>query len=176
MDKLQSFAPVIDNKPRVLIVGSMPSIKSLEEQEYYGNPRNHFWSIMYRILEEKPCETYAEKIHLIKKNYIALWDTIGYCYRQGSLDMYIEEEEPNDIAGLLKEYPTIQLIACNGTKAYQMYKKFITPLLQQEIDVIKLPSTSPVPGKYNKTFEEKIESWRVITNYLDDIKSYEEEI
>lgn len=166
MDKLQSFAPVIGNKPRVLIVGSMPSIKSLKEQEYYGNPRNHFWPIMYQILEVKPAETYAEKLHLIKKNQIALWDTIGYCYRQGSLDKHIEKEEPNDIAGLLKEYPSIQLIACNGTKAYQMYKKFISPLLHQEIEVIKLPSTSPVPGKYNKTFEEKIEFWHVITNYI----------
>nr|WP_040982083.1 DNA-deoxyinosine glycosylase [Oceanobacillus jeddahense] len=171
MDKLQSFAPVIGNKPKVLIVGSMPGKKSLEEQEYYGNPRNHFWSIMYHILNENAVETYSEKIHIIKKHHLALWDTIGYCYREGSLDMHIEEEEPNDIPGLLKKYPSIQLVACNGTKAYQMFQKFISPRMQQEIDVIKLPSTSPIPGKYNKTFEEKIEAWRVVTSYLNDIKS-----
>ncbi|WP_194165495.1 DNA-deoxyinosine glycosylase [Oceanobacillus sp. CFH 90083] len=169
MDKLQSFAPVIGNKPKVLIVGSMPSEKSLEEQQYYGNPRNHFWPIMYQILNEAPAETYTEKLHLMKKHYVALWDTIGYCYRQGSLDTNIKEEDPNDISGLLKKYPSIQLIACNGTKAYQMFQKFIAPLLQEEVDVIKLPSTSPVPGKYNKTFEEKIEAWRIITSYLDQV-------
>ncbi|WP_179134514.1 DNA-deoxyinosine glycosylase [Oceanobacillus timonensis] len=171
MDKLQSFAPVIGAHPRVLIVGSMPSKKSLEEQEYYGNPRNHFWPIMYRILNEKAAATYSEKIDLIKKHQLALWDTIGYCFRKGSLDMHIEEEEPNDIAGLLKEYPSIRLIACNGTKAYHSFKKYISPMLEQEIDVLKLPSTSPIPGKYNKSFEEKIEAWDVITNDLDEPKS-----
>ena len=171
MDKLQSFAPVIGNQPRVLIVGSMPSKKSLKEQEYYGNPRNHFWPIMYHILNERAADTYSEKLHLMKKHHLALWDTVGYCYRQGSLDMHIQQEEPNDIAGLLKAYPSIQLIACNGSKAYQMFHKFIAPALQQEIDVIKLPSTSPIPGKYNKTFEEKIEVWREVTTYVEDIRS-----
>ncbi|MFD1065799.1 DNA-deoxyinosine glycosylase [Oceanobacillus locisalsi] len=171
MDKLQSFAPIIGAKPKVLILGSMPSKKSLEEQEYYGNPRNHFWPMMYRILNEKAAVTYSEKIEIIQKHQLALWDTIGYCFRQGSLDMHIEEEEPNDIAGLLKEYPSIQLIACNGTKAYHSFKKYITPMLEQEIDVLKLPSTSPIPGKYNKSFEEKIEVWRVIETYLDETKS-----
>ncbi|GIO21564.1 DNA-deoxyinosine glycosylase [Oceanobacillus sp. J11TS1] len=171
MDKIQSFAPVIGSNPKVLIVGSMPSVKSLDEQEYYGNPRNHFWPIMYTILKGNPAVTYSEKISFIKKHQIALWDTIGRCYRKGSLDMHIEAEEPNDIPGLLKAHPTIRLVACNGTKSYQMFEKFILPKLDQEIGVMKLPSTSPIPGRYNKTFEEKIEAWRVITDYLDESES-----
>lgn len=167
MNKLQSFAPVIAKNPRVLIVGSMPGKKSLEEQEYYGNPRNHFWPMIYAILGVDPVETYAEKLQLIKQHNLALWDTIGRCYRKGSLDMHIEAEEPNDIPALLERYPSIQLVACNGTKAYQIFEKVISPNINRETDVIKLPSTSPIPGRYNKTFEEKIEAWRIITNYIE---------
>lgn len=164
--QLESFPPVLPDEPKVLILGSMPSVQSLEKQEYYGHPRNHFWPIMFELFKHKPLESYDEKIEFIKQKGIALWDTIGSCDREGSLDANIRNEKPNDIVELIKKKPSIRLIVCNGIKSYQMFKKYISLDDNLEIDVFKLPSTSPIPGRYNKTFSEKVEEWKIITYYV----------
>lgn len=144
----------------------MPSKKSLEQQQYYGNPRNHFWPIMFTIMDREPADTYEEKIAFIKSCNIALWDTIKACYREGSLDSNITDAEPNDIHSLLTNHPSIRLIACNGTKSFQTFKQNISLATFTNIDVLKLPSTSPIPGRYTKTFAGKVEEWKKILNYL----------
>lgn len=166
LEKLRSFDPVLPMEPKVLILGSMPSKISFEHAQYYGNPRNHFWPIMFELFKQSPLKNYEDKIAFIKEQGISLWDTIGSCYRKGSLDMYISEEEPNDIVGLLNKYQTIRLVACNGTKSFQTFKKYIKLKQDMNIDVIKLPSTSPIPGRYTKTLEGKIEDWKQILYYL----------
>ncbi|WP_341457195.1 DNA-deoxyinosine glycosylase [Oceanobacillus zhaokaii] len=165
-NKLISFPPVIPNNPKVLILGSMPGKVSLEKQEYYGNPRNHFWPILFELFNEEPQDDYENKITFAKRHELALWDSIGSCYRQGSLDANIMEEEPNDILGLLEEYPSIRLIACNGTKSFNTFKKNFDLTGYPNVHVIKLPSTSPIPGKYTKSFSGKVEAWREILSYL----------
>ncbi|MFD2042862.1 DNA-deoxyinosine glycosylase [Ornithinibacillus salinisoli] len=166
-EKLIGLAPVISDQPRVLILGSMPSKQSLEKQEYYGNPRNHFWKIMMNILEhDTPILNYEDKLALIKHHHIALWDTINACYREGSLDADIIAEEPNDLDQLIKDFPSIRLIACNGTKSFQTFNKYFEKENFLNVDVIKLPSSSPVPGRYNKTLDGKIADWQQITTYL----------
>lgn len=167
-EKLTSFAPILPEKPKVLVLGSMPGGKSLEKQEYYGNSRNHFWDILYTLFQQQPLQIYDEKLQFIKQHHIALWDTIRTCYREGSMDSKITEEEPNPIPELLDQYPSIRLIACNGTKSFQTFNKFFgkTSHLQQHVDVCKLPSTSPIPGRYTKTFAGKVDAWSVILNYL----------
>ncbi|OZU87831.1 DNA-deoxyinosine glycosylase [Virgibacillus indicus] len=165
-EKLISFPPVLPENPKVLILGSMPGGISLEKRQYYGNPRNHFWGILFEIFQEKPVEHYEEKIHFIKRHHLALWDTIGACYREGSLDANIVGAEPNDIEGLLRKYPTIQLIACNGTKSYQTFMKTIEKKRLGNLDVIKMPSTSPIPGRYTKSFAGKVDAWKRILDYL----------
>lgn len=164
--KLFSFNPVLPEKPKVLILGSMPSKMSLDKQQYYGNQRNHFWPILFEIFQQKPITIYEGKIQFVKEHGIALWDTIGSCYREGSLDINIMEEEPNDIIGLLEKYSTIKLIACNGTKSFQTFKKNINLEQETDIDLIKLPSSSPIPGKYTKSFSEKVQVWKQILEYL----------
>lgn len=164
--KLISFDPVLPENPSVLILGSMPSQLSFDKQQYYGNPRNHFWPILFELFQQKPITNYEDKISFAKQHGIALWDTIGTCYREGSLDMNIIEEKPNDILGLLERYPTIKLIACNGTKSFQTFRKNIKLDQERDIDVIKLPSSSPIPGKYTKTFAGKVEEWAEILRYL----------
>lgn len=164
--KLIGLDPIIAADPRVLIVGSMPSVISLKNQQYYGNPRNHFWDILCELFKQKFSPDYQAKIQLVKQNHLVLWDVIGACYREGSLDGNIKEEEPNDIPGLLEKYPTIRLIACNGTKSYQTLKKNINWDILNNVDVLKLPSTSPIPGRYTKSFVGKVEEWEQITKYL----------
>ncbi|MGJ9459254.1 DNA-deoxyinosine glycosylase [Oceanobacillus sp. CF4.6] len=165
-EKLLSFSPVLPEKPKVLILGSMPGGMSLTKSEYYGNPRNHFWAIMFELFHEQPTRDYEEKIKLIKRNGIALWDTIGSCYRKGSLDASIRDEETNDIEGLLRGNPSIKLIACNGTKSYQTFTKNFPVEKRTNVNVVKMPSTSPIPGRYTKTFEGKVEEWSKILDYL----------
>ncbi|MTW88318.1 DNA-deoxyinosine glycosylase [Virgibacillus dakarensis] len=165
-EKLTSFPPVLPADPKVLILGSMPGGMSLAKQEYYGNPRNHFWDILYELFNQAPLATYDEKRSFVKQHHIALWDTIGTCFREGSLDANITNEEPNDVIGLVKKHSSVRLIACNGTKSFQTFKKFFGGVKLQHVDVIKLPSTSPVPGRYTKSFAGKVEEWSRILTYL----------
>ncbi len=156
--KIFSLEPIINRNSTVLILGSIPGHQSLVKQEYYGNKRNHFWPILFKIFGQELINDYQKKIEFLHHKNIALWDTIGSCNREGSLDAKIKEATPNQIDILLREYPNIKKIGCNGTKSYSTFKRHF-PHIIERLEVKQLPSTSPVPGRYNKTFEEKVQIW-----------------
>lgn len=158
--------PIINEEARVLIVGSMPGVQSLEKQQYYGNPRNHFWTIIGRIVEQQMPEQYEARLQILQQHRIALWDVIKECERVGSLDSNIKAEVPNDFESMLARYSNIQAIAFNGTKAKETFRKKIGFEKFPHIAFYLLPSSSPVPGRNIKTVEQKIESWRVIEPHL----------
>ncbi|MCR8853774.1 DNA-deoxyinosine glycosylase [Lysinibacillus fusiformis] len=158
--------PIVDSSTRVLIVGSMPGKQSLEKQQYYGNPRNHFWPIIGELLQIEVPNDYSERIALLKKHTIGLWDTIEACERKGSLDTAIRNEKPNDFQTLFKSYPNIELVLFNGAKAFDVFKKHIGLELLAGLAYKKMPSTSPIPGKNIKSFDEKVEDWRMMQSYL----------
>lgn len=158
--------PVVDTSTKVLIVGSMPSKQSLEKQQYYGNPRNHFWPIVGEILAVAMPMDYEERLELLREHGIGLWDTIASCERKGSLDAAIRNEKPNDFHALLKQYPNIRLLIFNGTKAFDVFKKHVGFEVLTNRPYKKMPSSSPIPGKNIKSFEEKLEDWRLIGAYL----------
>ncbi|GLC89530.1 DNA-deoxyinosine glycosylase [Lysinibacillus piscis] len=158
--------PIVDEATKVLIVGSMPSAKSLEKQQYYGNPRNHFWAIMGAILEVEIPEKYEKRLTLLKHHHIGLWDSIASCERQGSLDTAIRNEKPNDFQTFFQQYPQIELVLFNGTKAYDVFKRRIGFDILADRVYEKMPSTSPIPGKNIKSFEQKVEDWRLLCTYL----------
>jgi len=158
--------PVIDVTTKVLIVGSMPGKQSLEKQQYYGNPRNHFWSIIGEILKQEIPVDYSERIALLKENHIGLWDTIESCERKGSLDAAIKNEKPNDFKTLFIRYPNIKLVLFNGGKAFEVFKKHIGFEVLDGRAYQKMPSTSPIPGKNIKSFDEKLEDWQLMQSYL----------
>ena len=149
MKNCKSFAPSINNNSEVLILGSMPGIKSLAEQQYYAHPQNRFWRVMGHLCNEPKLSEfdYDLKLKILLKNNIALWDTIKTCKRFGSLDSDIQNETPNDIRSLLKKYPNIKTICLNGTKSYSAFKKYFPDLLEKYI-CLKMPSTSPANAKY----------------------------
>lgn len=135
---LSGFPPIIGNKPIVLILGSMPSVTSLEKQEYYGFKHNRFWKVMSYIFE---CDLkdYEDKKQLIQDYHIILWDVIATCVREGSLDSNIKEVTCNNIEALLINYPTIEKVICNGKKSQELFLKHFSHL---NIQCIYLPSTS----------------------------------
>ena len=150
MDNCKSFKPCIDNNSKILILGSMPGIKSLEEQQYYAHPQNRFWKVMGIICNEPNLYEfdYDLKLKILLGNNIALWDTIKSCKREGSLDTDIQDEKPNDIRKLLKKYPNIKKICLNGNKSYSAFKKYFPDLLEKYF-CHKMPSTSPANAKYS---------------------------
>lgn len=159
-----SFDPIIGKKPKVLILGSMPSVKSLEEHQYYGHPRNQFWPIVFDILDQPFSESYADRVALIEQSPIILWDVLQSCEREGSLDTAIREERPNDIQGILMTYPTMDLIVFNGGKAEQSFKRFFPALWKRGgMTYMKMPSTSPA---YTLELGKKQEQWKRIAPWM----------
>ena len=127
--KVKSFAPIATPKSRILILGTMPSTESIKKTEYYAHSKNHFWDILYRIcyrnwdffrpVQEQ--ESYTNKIELLNKNNIALWDILKYCDRKGNLDKHIRNEIKNDIQGFLKEHNNVSKILFNGLNAHKYF-------------------------------------------------------
>ena len=155
---LKGFPPIIGENPTILILGSMPSVKSLEEQEYYAHPTNRFWRILGELYHTE-FHSYDDKIMFLKLHQIALWDVIECCEREGSLDSQIKKVIPNDIKEILKEYPSIHTIYCNGRKAYELFNQHFP---KEKIMVIALPSTSS--ANQSKPYSSIIKEWSVIHN------------
>lgn len=160
---IQSFNYILSHEPPVaLILGSLPSVTSLEQQQYYAHPQNAFWRIIEALFANgAPCN-YAQRIELLKQNRIALWDVIATAKREGSLDSAIQPASviPNDIVGLIRAYPSIQAIYLNGGTAATLFKRHIAKQLSTTVQIILLPSTSPAHARMG--FEEKLGKWGVI--------------
>lgn len=160
--KISSFPPIINNESKILILGSIPGIKSLEMQQYYAHPQNKFWKIIFELFNEEFTTDYTERIKILEKHHIALWDVIDTCERKGSLDSEIRNEEANKIGELLHNYPNIKAIFCNGQKSHKNLLKILPKIFH--LPIIVLPSTSPAYASLK--YEEKLLSWQGIKNYL----------
>lgn len=162
MQKISSFPPIVNKNSKILILGSIPGIKSLEMQQYYAHPQNKFWKIIFEILNEEFTTNYRQRIEILEKHHIALWDVIDTCERKGSLDSEIRNEEANKIEELLQNFPNIKAIFCNGQKSHKnlleiLGKKFRLP-------IIVLPSTSPAHARLS--YFDKLKLWYIILEKL----------
>ena len=158
---ISSFLPIIDKESKILILGSIPGVKSLEMQQYYAHPQNQFWRIIFHLFNENYTSDYVEKLQVLKRNKIALWDVIDTCERKGSLDSEIRNEETNDIRQLLKNYPNIKAIFCNGQKSFKNLQKILGK--ECAIPIFVLPSTSPL---HTISFEKKLREWEILNSFL----------
>lgn len=159
--RISSFPPIISEGSKILILGSVPGVKSLEMQQYYAHPQNQFWKIIFKLFEEGFTADYQKRTEIIRKNNIALWDVIDSCEREGSLDTKIRNEEHNDIMKILREHLTIKAVFCNGQKSFKNLKKILGQ--EAEIPVFVLPSTSPL---HTISFEKKLEEWEILKTFL----------
>jgi len=144
-------------------LGTLPSKKSLELQQYYGHPQNAFWKILFYLFSREFSSNYDKRNILAIENNIAIWDVCYSAVRKGSLDSAIKEESPNKIDELIVQNTLISTIAFNGQKAAKLYEKYF-PLFDN-INYITLLSTSPANAKFS--FEEKLEDWSQIKQLID---------
>lgn len=149
-----TFEPVWDKHSAILIVGTFPSVKSRENNFYYGHPQNRFWKLLAGLYDQELPKTIEEKKSLILSCHLAVWDVISQCDIIGSSDSSIRNVVASDIAGLLAK-SRIHTIAANGAKAYELYNKH--QLAQTGLEAVKLPSTSPANAAWS--LERLQEAW-----------------
>ena len=154
---VHSFEPVYDKDSEILILGTLPSVKSRENNFYYGHKQNRFWKVLATLLKEPVPETIEEKKAMQLAHRVALWDVIQSCDIKGSSDSSIKNVQPTDI-GMILEKTNMTQIYANGNKAGQLYKRYQFPVTG--IEATMLPSTSPANAAWS--FDRLCEAWRVI--------------
>ena len=139
----RSFPPVVDERARVLVLGTLPGEESLRRQEYYAHPRNLFWSILFALFDAAPAADYRAKLGFAMAQRVALWDVCAVGEREASADATIRREQPNAIDRLLDTHPLIRAVAFNGTGARRLHDRHFPR--RPNLAYLALPSTSPCP-------------------------------
>ena len=149
--------PVYDERSRLLILGSFPSVKSREAAFFYGHPQNRFWRVLSAVCGEPLPESIPEKRSLLLRQQIALWDVIASCSIEGSSDSTIRDVVPNDLHPILRA-TGLTRIYVNGKTAEKLYRHYLEKELG--IEAVCLPSTSPANAAWN--LERLIDAWKQI--------------
>ena len=163
MKVYHELEPIYNNESKVLILGSIPSVKSREEKFYYAHPKNRFWKTLEKIYDEKIENDSESKKAFLYKHHIALYDVVKSCEIESSKDSSIKNVVPNDLAPIIKN-SQIKAIFTTGKTAYKLYQKYCFP--KTNIEAIPLPSTSP--ANCPKNIEERLkDSYKQIKNYTE---------
>ena len=149
------FPALYDQDSHILILGSFPSVKSREQQFFYGHPQNRFWRVMAAVLASEVPQTVEEKKAMLLEHHVALWDSIASCSIEGSSDASIENVVPNDLTPIFSA-SEIRQVFCNGKKSWEMYHRYIEPLNGRP--AVCLPSTSPANAAWSA--ERLTQAWR----------------
>jgi hypoxanthine-DNA glycosylase len=159
----RSFAPVVDQDTRILILGSLPGDASLAQQQYYAHPQNRFWQLLSEILAVNLVEQdYSLRLQTLLQNHIGLWDVVAQAKRRGSLDSQIRERDDNDLLDLIRTLPQLHTIAFNGATAGKIGLKILGDSHAQ-YQILHLPSSSPA---YTLKYEIKLQAWHSLYNFL----------
>lgn len=151
------FEPVFDENWRILILGSLPSVKSRENNFYYSHPKNRFWRLLSEIYLSDFPESITEKKSLLLDNGIALWDSVMECDIHASSDSSIKNVVPTDLS-LIFDSCDIRKVYANGALSAKIYNKYQKSIYQKDITV--LPSTSPANASWS--FDKLKEKWQII--------------
>ena len=167
------FAPIADPGIRVLILGSLPSRRSIAAGQYYGHPQNAFWRIMGELVGAGPDRPYAQRTARLLAAGIGVWDVLQSSIRPGSMDADIDLQsaKPNDFGRFLEEHPEIGRICFNGRKAADLFRRMdcsSDPATGNGMEFITLPSTSPAFAAM--ALEEKITRWSVVIEPVETVR------
>ena len=155
------FGPYINKDSKILILGSIPSVKSREYGFYYMHPQNRFWKVVSDLLEEDFPISIQDKKNLLQKHKIALWDVLDSCDINGSSDSSIKNPIVNDIKDLIRD-TDVKTIFVTGKKASELYNKYCYN--EVLIKAIYLPSTSGANCAYS--YDDLKEKYEIIRKYL----------
>lgn len=154
-----TLKPIYNKYSKVLILGTMPSVKSRELNMYYAHPQNRFWKVIEIVFNKK----IENKTEFLLEHNIALWDVIASCDIVGSSDSSIKNVIPNDIMKIVKK-SNIKYIFTTGKMAYNLYNKFIYP--NTLMNAVCLPSPSPANCKIN--LEDMAKEYKIIKEFLKE--------
>lgn len=157
MREQHTFAPVYDENSQVLILGTMPSVKSREVGFYYGHPQNRFWRVLAGVFGENIPDDIEGRKDFLLAHRVALWDVVSSCEIIGSSDASIKAVTANDIKGILNKCAITRIYA-NGRTAEKLYLRHVRPFTG--MDITALPSTSPANAA--ASLEELVRIWSVI--------------
>lgn len=156
-DVLEGLPAVIDQRTRLVVLGSFPGVASLRAAQYYGHPRNHFWPILSALWNVDLLSLpYAHRLPIVLEHGVGLWDVYARCVRPGSLDSAIREPVLNDLASLSLRAPGLQAVAHNGAESARS-KRHIEVL---GMTAHRLPSTSPANASWS--FARKLAVWQTV--------------
>jgi len=154
-ERLVGLAPVIARHTRLVVLGSFPGVASLQAQQYYGHPRNHFWPLLSALWDvDLVAMNYRQRLAELRRRGLGLWDIYASCRREGSLDQAIEDAKTNDLASLRRRAPALQWVAHNGGESARAMRH----VASLGYGVLRLPSTSPANASWS--FDRKLAAWR----------------
>jgi TDG/mug DNA glycosylase family protein len=158
----RSFAPVVDRRTRLLLLGSLPGEESLARRQYYGNPRNQFWRLIGAVIGVELAQLdYEARLAALLAARVGLWDVIGSATRQGSLDGAIRGPLANDLAALAAGLTELRAIGFNGGKSASLGRPLLASL--PGLALISLPSSSPA---FTLPFADKEAAWMGLRSHL----------
>jgi len=163
------FPPIADARARVLVLGSLPGRKSLEQGEYYAQPYNAFWRIMGALFNAGPEHEYDVRLERLRARGIAVWDVLAAGEREGSLDAAIVPASivVNDFNEFFRDHRRISSICFNGNTAAALFRRKVVPTLRPECAALEtrvLPSTSPAHASLK--LEQKLARWAAALGHL----------
>lgn len=164
-----SFSPIEPERAEILILGTMPSVKSLEKFQYYGHPQNRFWPILFALWNEELPQEYEKRTAFLKERNIALWDVLQSCDREGSLDSAIRNPVPNPVWELAERHPELHTIFFNSKNAQTFFDKLICSRMPSGLCYHTLPSSSPARAM---KAESKLAQWQIVRQALERGRKY----
>lgn len=161
-----AFAPLADDRTRVLVLGSLPGDASLKAAQYYAHPQNGFWRLIGGVIgRDLHAMAYPDRVEALRLAGIGLWDVIAAAERPGSLDVAIRSPQAADLPGLIARLPNLRAVAFNGATAAKGGRKALAGA--GHLTLIDLPSSSPAHA--SRSLAEKAESWAALKAFLVDI-------
>ncbi len=161
MANCAGFEAVARHDARILILGSLPGVESLKQQQYYAHRQNSFWKIMAALVGAAPGLPYESRLERLMQHGIAVWDVCASAHRAGSLDANIQSPVANDLPTFFAAHQAITLLCFNGLAAEKLFRRHIAPDMPRRLSFlpgIALPSTSPAYAAMQ--LERKLLLWR----------------
>jgi hypoxanthine-DNA glycosylase len=113
------------------------------------------WRLLSGVLDDDLAAlAYAERLPRLLSHGVGLWDVLGACERECSLDSAIRKPAANDFAHLRALCPQLETVGFNG----QTSGKFALQFAAEGFRTVVLPSSSPAHATLS--FAQKLERWR----------------